>query len=324
MGVKMCTRKLEFEDIKNAKQNLSKYINDTPLEKSVYLSDDRKVFLKLECQQPIKAFKIRGALNKILSLSEMEREKGVAAISSGNHGIAVSYVSEMLGMKPATVIVPENTPNSKIEKMKAYGANVLLMGNCFDEAYAKGMEYIHKNNYTYIDAWDEDDEVYAGQGTVGIEIMQQNPDIDTIILPIGGGGLCTSTALAAKSINPDVKIIGVYSESCPAWGRSVAENKLYHEYPSKYSICEAMIGGIGKLSFSMRELVDISLEVKESVIKEAMAHAVLNEKIVAEAAGATPIAAMMQYGKQIPGENIALVISGGNANNDVLKEVLNS
>ena len=130
----MCTKKLKFENIKDAKERLSKYIKDTPLEKSIYLSDDRNVFLKLECQQPIKAFKMRGALNKILSLTEKERAKGVAAISSGNHGIAVSYVSKMLGMKPATVIVPENTPDSKIEKMKAYGSNVLLMGTCFDEA----------------------------------------------------------------------------------------------------------------------------------------------------------------------------------------------
>lgn len=320
----MCTKELRVENIKDAKQRLSKYIQDTPLEKSIYLSNERNVFLKLECQQPIKAFKIRGALNKILSLSEDEKEKGVAAISSGNHGIAVSYVSKMLGMKPATVIVPENTPNSKIEKMKAYGANVLLMGNCFDEAYAKGIKYIHNNSFTYIDAWDKDVEVYAGQGTTGLEIMNQNPEIDTIILPIGGGGLCTSTALAAKSINPDVKIIGVYSECCPAWGKSVEENHLYHEYPSGNSICEAMVGGIGEVAFSMKELVDISLEVKESIIKKAMAHAVLNEKIVAEAAGAAPIAAFMQYEKQIPGKNIALVISGGNANNDVLREVLNS
>lgn len=320
----MCTKKLKFENIKDAKERLSKYIKDTPLEKSIYLSDNRNVFLKLECQQPIKAFKMRGALNKILSLTEKEREKGVAAISSGNHGIAVSYVSKMLGMKPATVIVPENTPDSKIEKMKAYGSNVLLMGTCFDEAYAKGIEYIRNNSYIYIDAWDKDVEVYAGQGTTGLEIISQNPEIDTIILPIGGGGLCTSTALAAKSMNPNVKIIGVYSECCPAWGRSVEEKHLYHEYPSGNSICEAMVGGIGELAFSMKELVDISLEVKESMIKKAMAHAVLNEKIVAEAAGAAPIAAFMQYGKQIPGKNIALVISGGNANNEVLREVLNS
>ena len=320
----MYTKKLKFEDIQNAKERLSDFLKDTPLEKSIYLGSDKNVFLKLECQQPIRAFKIRGALNKILSLSENEKDKGVAAISSGNHGIAAAYVSQMLGMKPATVIVPKNTPNSKIEKIKAYGANVLLMGNCFDEAYAKGIEYINKNDYTYIDAWDEDVDVYAGQGTVGIEIMKQNPDIDTIILPIGGGGLCTSTALAAKTMNPNVKIVAVYSESCPAWGKSIEENRLYHEYPSKESICEAMVGGIGKLSYSMRDLVDISLEVKESIIKKAMAHAVFNEKIVAEAAGAASIAAFMQYEKQIPGKNIALVISGGNANNDVLREVLHS
>lgn len=320
----MYTEKLKYDDILKAKERLSKYISDTPLEKSIYLSKEKNVFLKLECQQPIKAFKIRGALNKILLLSETEKDKDrrIAAISSGNHGIAVAYATQMLHMRPATIIVPQNTPDSKIEKIKAYGGKVLMMGNCFDDAYAQGIEYINQNNYTYIDGWDEDKDVYAGQGTVGMEIMRQNPDIDTIILPIGGGGLCTSTALAVKTIHPDVEIIGVYSESCPAWIKSVQENQLYHEYPSEESICEAMVGGIGKLSYSMRELIDDSLEVKESVVRDAMAHAILNEKIVAEAAGAVPIAAFMQYEHQFRGKNIALVISGGNANNHILREVL--
>lgn len=314
-------QQLTFGDIQKAEERIRPFLQDTPLEKSIYLSDgNRNVFLKLECQQPIKSFKIRGALNKILSLSEREREDGVAAVSSGNHGIAVAYVTKLLGMKGATVIVPKNTPDSKVEKIRYYGAEVLLMGDCFDEAAALGTAYIREKGYRFIDGWDEDAAVYAGQGTVGLEIMRQNPEIDTILAPIGGGGLCTGVAVAAKSINPKVRVIALYSESCRAWPDSVRDQKVYHEYPSEESICEAMVGGIGNLSYAMRKWVDDSLEIKEEIIRKAMLHAVMNEKIVAEAAGAVPIAAMLQYGERIPGKNIALVISGGNVDNRILAE----
>lgn len=312
---------LTFGDIQKAEERIRPYLQDTPLEKSVYLSGGgQNIFLKLECQQSVKSFKIRGALNKILSLSESERKDGVAAVSSGNHGIAVACVTQLLGMKGATVIVPKNTPRSKVEKIRYYGAEVLLMGECFDEAAALGTAYIQEKGYRFIDGWDEDAAVYAGQGTVGLEIMRQNPEIDTILVPVGGGGLCTGIAVAAKSINPRVKVIALYSESCRAWPDSVRDQKAYHEYPSEESICEAMVGGIGYLSYAMREWVDGSLEIKEEMIRKAMLHAIMNEKIVAEAAGAVPIAAALQYGRQLPGKNVALVITGGNADNKILAE----
>lgn len=314
-------QQLTFGEILKAEERIRPFLKETPLDKSIYLSNDRQnVFLKLECQQPIRAFKIRGALNKILSLTEQERKDGVAAVSSGNHGIAVAYVTRLLGMKGATVIVPKNTPESKLEKIRYYGAEVLLMGECFDEAAALGNAYIREKGYRFIDGWDQDAAVYAGQGTVGLEILRQNPEIDTILTPVGGGGLCTGTAVAAKSINPNVKVIALYSEKCRAWADSIRDQKAYHEYPSEESICEAMVGGIGYLSYAMHEWVDDALEVKEEIIRKAMLHAVMNEKIVAEAAGAVPIAAMLQYGEKIPGKNIALVISGGNVDNRILAE----
>lgn len=314
-------QQLTFGEILKAEERIRPFLKETPLDKSIYLSNDRQnVFLKLECQQPIRAFKIRGALNKILSLTEQERQDGVAAVSSGNHGIAVAYVTNLLGMKGATIIVPKNTPESKLEKIRYYGAEVLLMGECFDEAAALGSAYIQKRGYRFIDGWDQDAAVYAGQGTVGLEILRQNPQIDTILTPVGGGGLCTGTAVAAKSIDPKVKVIALYSEKCRAWADSVRDKKVYHEYPSGESICEAMVGGIGYLSYAMHEWVDDALEIKEEIIRKAMLHAVMNEKIVAEAAGAVPIAAMLQYGDKIPGKNIALVISGGNADNRILAE----
>lgn len=311
--------RLRFEDICAAYDRIEPYIYETPLEQSIYLSNEKiEVYLKLECQQTIKSFKIRGALNKILQLSEKEKSIGIAAISSGNHGIAVAYVSKLLNMKKAVIIISENTPKSKIDKIRYYGGEVIFMGQCFDEAYRLGTEYIESKGYTFIDGWDNDSDVYAGQGTVGLEILKQNNEIDTILVPIGGGGLCTGIAVAAKNIKPDIKVIGLYSEACTAWPDAIRDNKLYHDYPSDESICEAMVGGIGNLSFEMNHWIDDSLKISESYIKKAMVQAVLHEKIVAEAAGAVPIAAMLQYEDRIPGKNIALVISGGNADNDVL------
>lgn len=209
--------RLRFEDIYSAHERIGPYIYETPLEKSIYLSNPKhNVYLKLECHQTIKSFKIRGALNKILQLSDREKSIGAAAVSSGNHGIAVAYVTKLLHMKKAIVIIPENTPESKIDKIKYYGGEVILMGQSFDEAYLLGKEYIDSKGYTFIDGWDNDSDVYAGQGTAGLEILKQNPDIDTILVPIGGGGLCTGTAVAAKGIKPDIKVIGLYSEACTA------------------------------------------------------------------------------------------------------------
>lgn len=316
---KMEQEMLTYEDIRSAYERIQKHVIQTPLEKSIYLSSEQKeVFLKLECQQISKAFKVRGAFNRMLMLTEEEKKRGVAAISSGNHGIAVAYAAKKLRMKNAVILVPENTPESKIEKIRYYGGEVHLLGQCFDEANLLGMQYIEEHGFTFIDGWDNDPLVYAGQGTVGLELMTQLADLDTILVPIGGGGLCTGIAVAAKSIRPDIRVIGLYSEACTAWPDSIRDHTIYNDYPSTDSVCEAMVGGIGHLSYRMHHWIDDSLMVSEQNIKKAMLHAVLNEKIVAEAAGAVPIGAMLQYGDQIPGKKIALIISGGNVKNELL------
>lgn len=311
--------RLTATDIEEAQERIKDYIYKTPLEKSIYLSDNKhNVYLKLECQQPMKAFKIRGAMNKLLLLSEHEKEIGVATVSSGNHGISVAYGAKLLNIKNVKIIVPKTTPQSKLDKIEYYGGQIILMGNTYDEAYAEGMRYVRESGLTFIDGWDDDPIIYAGQGTAALEILEQNPEIDTILVPIGGGGLCTGTAVAAKSRKPDIKVIGLYSEACTAWPDSIRDGRLYNEYPSDESVCEAMVGGIGHLSYEMHEWLDGHLEVKEEFIKKAMVHAILHEKVVAEASGAVPIAAVLQYQDELPGKNIALIISGGNVDNEVL------
>ena len=190
-----------FEEVKQAYERIRPYVRRTPLEESFYLNDgDRRYYFKLESMQRAKSFKIRGAMNKMLTLTGEEKQKGVATISSGNHGSSVSYAASLLGISNAKVIVPETTPKSKVDKIKYFGADVMLMGSNYDEAHALGMKFIEEKGMTYIDAYYDDPKIYGGQGTIAIEILEQNPDIDTIVVPIGGGGLSTGIAVAAVMV----------------------------------------------------------------------------------------------------------------------------
>lgn len=313
-------------EVYDAYERIKNYIYKTPLEESLYLgTDEQKYFFKLESTQTVKSFKIRGALNKMSTLTEEERQRGVATISSGNHGASVSYAAKLLGIKNAKVIVPETTPQAKVDKIKYYGADVMLMGNGYDEAHAMGMSYIEENGMTYIDAYYDDPKIYGGQGTVAVEILDQNPGIDTIVVPIGGGGLITGIAVAAKAIKPDVRIIGVQTEACPAMIRAYEDNVFYEEYPTTGdTICDALVGGVGKLSYDiLKDYADDLIEVKEATIRKAVKHMIKEEKFIVEGASAATVAAVMDDRERIGGKNIALVMSGGNIDGDLMVKLLN-
>ncbi len=313
-----------YEEVKQAYERISPYIRKTPLEESFYLGDDeRKYFFKLESFQRAKSFKIRGALNKMMTLTEEERKKGVATISSGNHGSSVSYAASLLGIENAKVIVPETTPQSKVDKVKYFGADVMLMGKNYDEAHALGMKYIEEHEMTYIDAYYDDPKIYGGQGTIAIEILEQNPDIDTIVVPIGGGGLITGISVAAKAIKPSVRIVGVQTEACPAMIKSYEDGVFYDEYPCEESLCDSLIGGIGALSYEMaKDYVDDFIAVSEETIAKAVSFMARDEKYIVEAGSCTTVAAVMDFRERIGGKNVALVLSGGNIDGDVLYRLM--
>lgn len=313
-------------EVYDAYERIKNYIYKTPLEESLYLgTDEQKYFFKLESTQTVKSFKIRGALNKMSTLTEEERQRGVATISSGNHGASVSYAAKLLGIKNAKIIVPETTPQAKVDKIKYYGADVMLMGSGYDEAHAMGMSYIEENGMTYIDAYYDDPKIYGGQGTIAIEIVDQNPDIDTIVVPIGGGGLITGIAVAAKAIKPDIRIIGVQTEACPAMIRAYEDNVFYEEYPTTGdTVCDALVGGVGKLSYDiLKDYADDLIEVKEATIRKAVKHMIKEEKFIVEGASAATVAAVMDDRERIGGKNIALVMSGGNIDGDLMVKLLN-
>ena len=315
---------LQFKEIQEAYTRIKKHVPITPLEESYYLGDqNQRYFFKLESFQRAKSFKIRGALNKMMTLTTEEEERGIGTISSGNHGSSVSYAASILGIKNAKVIVPKNTPQSKIDKIKYFGADVLLMGNSYDEAHALGMTYIEENGLTFIDAYYSDPKIYAGQGTIAIEILEQQPEIDTIVVPIGGGGLITGIAVSAKSIKPDIRIIGVQTEACPAMINSYRDQTFYEEYPSEESNCDALIGGIGKLSYEMaKDYVDEFLMVSEESIAKAVSFMAKEEKYIVEAASCTTVAAIMEHREKIGGQNVALVLSGGNIDGKLLTSIM--
>ncbi len=313
-----------YEEVKQAYERIRPYIRKTPLEQSFYLGDEiRNYFFKLESCQRAKSFKIRGALNKMMTLTDEEKQRGVATISSGNHGSSVSYAASLLGIENAKIIVPETTPKSKVDKIKYFGAEVMLMGKNYDEAHARGMAYIEEHGMTYIDAYYDDPKIYGGQGTIAIELLEQNPDLDTIVVPIGGGGLITGIAVAAKAIKPSIRIVGVQTEACPAMIKSYEDGVFYEEYPCEDSLCDSLIGGIGALSYAMaKDYVDDFIAVSEETIAKAVSFMAREEKYIVEAGSCTTVAAVMDYRERIGGRNIALVLSGGNIDGEVLYRLM--
>ncbi len=316
---------LNERDIKEAYERIGKYVYKTPLQESFYLGGyGRTYYFKLESTQTVKSFKIRGALNKMLTLSEAEKAQGVATISSGNHGASVSYASKLLGIERAVVIVPEKTPQAKIQKIRYYGAEAVLLGKNYDEAHRLGMEFIKEKNMVYIDPYYDDPKIYGGQGTIGLEILEQNPQIDTIVVPVGGGGLITGIAVAVKSIKPEIRVVGVQTAACPAMIRAFSDHIFYEEYPNQPSVCDALIGGVGKLAYEMlQDYVDEWIEVKEESIERATAFMIKKEKFIVEPASAICVGAVRDYRERVGGKQIALVMSGGNIDEDLMVNLIN-
>lgn len=313
-----------FQDVKEAYERISPYLRKTPLEESYYLGDgQRRYFFKLETFQRAKSFKIRGALNKMLTLTPEERARGVATVSSGNHGSSVSYAASLLGIERAEIILPEPTPQSKIDKIRYFGGQVLLMGRNYDEAHALGLAHIQQNGMTYIDPYYDDPKIYAGQGTIAVEILQQDPAIDTIVVPIGGGALITGIAVAAKAIKPSVRVVGVQTAACPAMIRAYEDHRFYADYPSEASLCDALIGGIGALSYEMaKDVVDDFIAVSEESIGRAVSFMARREKYIVEAGSCTTVAAVTDCRERVGGQRVALVLSGGNIDGDLLFELM--
>jgi threonine dehydratase len=313
------------DDVRAARERIAGHVRMTPLEESIYLSDDdHKYFFKLESQQLGKSFKIRGALNTISQLSQFEMECGVGTVSTGNHGVAVAMAARALGIRDCAVVVPLGTPHAKTDRIRYFGARSMMLGSDYDEALTLGINYIDRAGMFYVDPFEHDPRVYCGQGTIGLEIMDQCPDVDTIVVPVGGGGLITGIAVAAKSVKPDVRIVGVQTAACPAMVDALRDHVCYSRYPTKGdTVCEAIVGGIGEISFDMLpDLVDEMIVVSEKSIRSAFKFMIESEQLSVEAGSAMVVAAVREYPEVVGGERVALVISGGNLDRNILVDAL--
>ncbi|MCD6263036.1 threonine ammonia-lyase [Candidatus Bathyarchaeota archaeon] len=315
---------MEFKDVYLAGRRLQGLVRRTPLEYSPFFSEvcGGEVYLKLENLQLTGAYKVRGALNKMLQLSEEERGRGVVTASSGNHAQGVGYAARMLGVR-ATVVVPRNTPRTKIEAIKRYGVDLIVHGEIYDEAELKARELERELSKVYISPYNDYD-VIAGQGTVGLEMWEEKSDLDVVLVPVGGGGLLSGVAVALKSLNPEVEVLGVQSKASPVMYESFRRGEIV-EVPMEESVAEALHGGIekGSVTFEIvRELVDDILLVEEGEIRRAIALFLEHHHQVAEGAGAVGLAALMTYGERFKGRRVGVVISGGNIDISLLREIL--
>ncbi|MDC2864598.1 MULTISPECIES: bifunctional threonine ammonia-lyase/L-serine ammonia-lyase TdcB [unclassified Bacillus (in: firmicutes)] len=309
------TLPLNIDDIKNAKQILDRNARKTPLVKSFYLTSKTggEIYLKLENMQLTGSFKFRGAFNKISTLTDEEKARGVIACSAGNHAQGVALSSHLLGIK-SKIVMPTSAPKAKVEATRGYGSEVILYGDTFDDAKAKCEEIIKETGETYLHPYD-DVQVMAGQGTIGLDILDDMWDVDTVIVPIGGGGIISGIAVALKTFNPSINIIGVQADNVHGMKASYVKGEIveHYEAPTIADGCAVKIPGT--LTFEIvEELVDDIVTVSEDELEVAMKDLLQRGKAVVEGAGALATAALLagKVDSYIKGKKVVAIISGGN------------
>jgi threonine dehydratase len=310
-----------FGDIQAAAERIRGKVVRTPTMLSQTLSDltGASVYVKFENLQFTAAYKERGALNKLLLMDEATRSRGVIAASAGNHAQALAYHGRRLGV-PVTIVMPKPTPTIKVMQTEGHGAAVLLHGELFDEAYAKALELEREQGLTFVHPFN-DAQIIAGQGTVALELLEDAPNVDALMVPIGGGGLIAGMAVAAKAIRPDIEVIGAQAELYPSmYCRFTGE-----ERPSSGdTIAEGIaVKKPGDITGSIiDEVVDDILLVPERDIETAVSLLLQIEKTVAEGAGATGLAALLTHPERLRGRTVGLVLTGGNIDTRLLATVL--
>ncbi len=307
---------VNLEDIEQAQKNIGSYAKLTPLTQSKFLSElcGGNVFLKWENQQPTHSFKIRGVINKLLSLTTEEKAKGIVTASAGNHGQAVAYGAQKLGFK-AKIVVPTHTPQVKVDGIRQFGAELVLYGETYDQAEKKAKELAMQEGRLFISPYN-DRCIVAGHGTVGLEILKNLPTVDSVIVPVGGGGLIGGIAIAVKSQKPNVRVIGVQSTASPVMYESLKAGRIVpaHRH-ERYTIAEGLVGAVEKdsITFSIAlKYVDEVTLVREEWIRQAVYLLWKNEKQVVEGSGAAGVGWLMENKDLFIGQTVAVVISGGN------------
>lgn len=312
---------ITLDRIYHARYVLKQVIRETDVIYAPKLSTDSEIWLKTENLQITGSFKVRGAYYRMSQLSDEEKAKGVIACSAGNHAQGVALAAAKNGIK-SIICLPDGAPISKVEATKSYGAEVCLVKGVYDDAYAEALRQRDEHGYTFIHPFDDED-VIAGQGTIGLELIEQLPDLDAVIVPIGGGGLISGIAFALKSLNPKIKVYGVQAAGAPSMYNSVQDGSI-QRLDSVSTIADGIaVKEPGVNTFEIvSKYVDDIVTVSDDEISAAILALMEQQKLVSEGAGAVPVAAAMFNKVPVKGKKVVCLISGGNIDVTILSRVI--
>ena len=315
-------RPLDARAVSEAAALIASQIRRTPTEKSDALSNlaGREVYLKLENLQKTGAFKIRGALHALLRKDARERANGVVTASAGNHGQGVAYAAQLLGV-PATIVLPHGVPLAKLTAIQRTGAEAVLSGESYDDAHAAALEIARERRRAYVHAFDDDD-VIAGQGTLALEMLADVPDVDTLVVPVGGGGLIAGVALAVSAQRSRPRIIGVQAAGASAFAASFASGAVVERPAATIADGIAVRRPAERTLTLVRKYVDDVITVSDEAIARAIVVLLERTKLLAEGAGAAALAAVLEPSDRIGGKKVGVVISGGNIDPNLLGKAL--
>lgn len=313
---------MEFSDILKLEKELSSILRPTPLIKS-YITDNCQLYLKPENLQFTGSFKVRGAYNKIVHLTEEEKSHGVIACSAGNHAQGVALAASEMGIR-SIICMPKSAPKVKIESTIKLGGEVVLVDGAYDDAYEKALELQEQYGYTFVHPFN-DEEVIAGQGTIGLEIVNELDDVDAIVCAVGGGGLISGVSYVAKHMNPNIKVYGIESTGAPSMYASVANGYITKLHKVKTFADGIAVKEVGNITFDyVNKYVDDILPVTDVQILDAIKVLMNKEKLVSEGAGAAPVAAVLNG--LIPNvtkdSKVVAIVSGGNIDIDMLAKIM--
>lgn len=312
---------LTLDKIYHARYVLKQVIRETDIIHAPNINPESEIYLKTENLQITGSFKVRGAYYKMSQLSDEEKARGVIACSAGNHAQGVALAAAKNGIN-SIICLPDGAPISKVEATKSYGAKVCLVKGVYDDAYAEALRQRDENGYTFIHPFD-DENVIAGQGTIGLELLEQLPEVDAVIVPVGGGGLISGVAFAIKSLNPDIKVYGVQASGAPSMFNSIHDNKI-ECLDSVSTIADGIaVKEPGENTFRyVSDYVDEIVTVTDDEISAAILALMEKQKLVTEGAGAVSVAAAMFNKVPVKGKKIVCLLSGGNIDVTILSRVI--
>ena len=306
----------------SAQTRIRPHIHESPLIHSSSLSTrvNGDVWLKLESRQPTGSFKVRGALNKLSQLGGPRN--GVVTGSAGNHGLGLAFAADRLGVRPVTIFVPKTAPEVKIDRLRAFDIDLQFSGKTYDDAHHAALAYSEDHGARYIHAYDDED-IIAGQGTAGLEIMAQLPQADVVVVPVGGGGLIAGIAVAVKELSPSTRVVGVQAAASPSGRLSLKDGTPYDPYVHEKTIADGLAGGFGAKPFYLaRTLIEDILLYDEEQIRRCVYRLLNDDRVLAEPSGAIAIAPLLEPDDGWRDKHIVCLISGSNLETSLLRDIL--